>query len=37
MDLEHKERNKYYQLNIYDVMGDYDEEEKNACMGGCFL
>jgi len=31
MDALHKERNKYTQLNIFDM------EEQMACMGGCFL
>lgn len=34
MEEEFKRRNKFKQLSIFDV---YEEEEKMACMGGCFL
>jgi len=34
MDAEYKKRHEYTQLTIYDVL---EEEEKMACMGGCFL
>ena len=34
MEQEYKRRNKYKQLDIFDVMKD---EEEMACMGGCFL
>lgn len=34
MDEEYKRRHQFTQLSIFDVMED---EEKMACMGGCFL